>query len=114
MNLVQNVKTLSQAVKDDAISLKQALKILIGLQKVYSRKMAYLFDDSQSILKQISEPFEDQIKRESGSGDAADVQVTKTKQKRTKHEMHGHHPSTMKLDLKNSKWWNTGFNNNYL
>ena len=57
MNLVQNVKTLSQAVKDDAISLKQALKILIGLQKVYSRKMAYLFDDSQSILKQISEPF---------------------------------------------------------
>ena len=31
MNLVQNIATLNQAVKDETIPLKQALKILIGL-----------------------------------------------------------------------------------
>jgi hypothetical protein len=31
MNLVQNIKTLSQAVKDDSMPLKTALKVLIGL-----------------------------------------------------------------------------------
>lgn len=112
MNLVQNIKTLSQAVKDDTIPLKQALKILMGLQKVYQRKMAYLFDDSNSVLSQISSPFQmDGIKGESG-----DVQISKMKQqkRRKEGEIAGHNPSTMKLDLKNSKWWNTGFNNTYL
>ena len=35
MNLVQNIMTLSQAVKDETIPLPQALKILVGLQKVF-------------------------------------------------------------------------------
>jgi hypothetical protein len=39
----------------------------MGLQKVYQRKMAYLFDDSNSVLSQISSPFQmDGIKGESG------------------------------------------------
>jgi len=57
MNLVQNIATLNQAVKDETIPLKQALKILLGLQKVYQRRMAYLFDDSKFVLGQLEAPF---------------------------------------------------------
>lgn len=40
----------------------------------------------------------------------------KSKAKRRKEEagIHGFNAQTLKLDLKNSKWWNTGFNNDYL
>lgn len=31
--------------------------ILEGLQKVYTRKMAYLYDDSKYILNQLESPF---------------------------------------------------------
>lgn len=113
MNLVQNIRTLNQAVEDDTIPLKQALKILMGLQKVYQRRMAYLFDDSQYVLNQLMAPFQ----AEGVKGESSDVQVTKTNQKRRKENepgVHGLAAKTMKLDLKNSKWWNTGFNNTYL
>ena len=57
MNLVQNIQTLSQAVRDDHIPLKQALKILIGLQKVYTRRMTYLYDDTKFVLNELLAPF---------------------------------------------------------
>lgn len=74
MNLVQNIRTLNQAVEDDTIPLKQALKILMGLQKVYQRRMAYLFEDSQYVLNQLMAPFS----AEGVKGESNDVQVTKT------------------------------------
>lgn len=37
VNLIQNVQLLTQAVESDDMPLKQALQILEGLQKVYSR-----------------------------------------------------------------------------
>ena len=56
MNLVQNILTLKEAVDDDQIQLKQALKFLAGLQKVYIRRMIYLHDDSNYVLSQMLEP----------------------------------------------------------
>ena len=49
-------------------------------------------------------------------GESAEVQITKSKQQKRRKEdgIPGHNATTMKLDLKNSKWWNTGFNNTYL
>ena len=39
------------------IDLKKALLILIGLQKVYQRKMQYLYEDSKVFLHQLNDPF---------------------------------------------------------
>lgn len=53
MNLVQNIATLRQAVEDERMPLKQALKLLLGLQKVYLRRMTYLHEDSKMVLAQL-------------------------------------------------------------
>jgi len=76
MNLIQNVAALSQAIKDDTIPLKQATKILMGLQKVYQRKMAYLNEDSKYLLNQLESPFKDAhyVKGESEEAEAKKAQ----------------------------------------
>ena len=105
MNLVQNIQTLSQAVKDDHIPLKQALKILIGLQKVYVRRMSYLYDDTQVVLKELLAPISGEEKH------VKDEQIQMSKRKKKAGGIHGYQAPSMKLDLKNSKWWQPGFDN---
>ena len=115
MNLIQNIEMLNQAVSSEEIPLKQALMILEGLQKVYTRKMLYLFDDSKYILNQLESPFkmdaDYQVKESSG-----EVDKIKTTNKRKKEDpaAKGFQAHTLKLDLKNSKWWNVGFNTSVL
>ena len=57
MDLVQNIATFEAAVKEETIPLAQAIKILYGLQKVYVRKMSYLYEDSQFVLTSLDAPF---------------------------------------------------------
>ena len=86
---------------DDQISLKQALKILQGLQKVYLRMVGYLYDDSKFVLSELMAPFlKQEIKDEPAAG-----AVSKKKKTNAEPGIRGHQAFTMKLDLKNSKWW---------
>jgi hypothetical protein len=82
----------------------------MGLQKVYLRMISYLYDDSKFVLSELMAPF---IKHE-----IKDELVAASKKKKKPSVVapgiHGHAPFTMKLDLKNSKWWKAGFDNTYL
>lgn len=112
LNLIQNVQLLSEAVRTEEMPLKTAVMVLEGLQKVYTRKMAYLYDDSKYILNQLKAPF----KQAEYIKDSSEEVATKVKAKRKKEEtgVKGYQPQTLKLDLKNSKWWNAGFNTEVL
>ena len=80
--------------------------------------MTYLYEDSKFVLNQLESPFKHPepqlIKGESNEEQAS---PTKSKAKRRKENqpgIRGHNAQTLKLDLKNSKWWNTGFDTNML
>ena len=116
MNLVQNIQTLRQAVEDDRMPLKTAAQFLLGLQKVYLRRMMYLHEDSKSILTQLQEPF----KSEDAAGIKAEIKTenvtTKKKRRDGAAAAAASNPvrTSYKLDLKNSAWWKAGFTNAYL
>ena len=78
--------------------------------------MTYLYDDSKYVLESLESPFAQpaEVIKVKGEDDAP-IQQAKSKAKRRKDDgVHGFNAQTLKLDLKNSKWWNTGFNNEYL
>jgi hypothetical protein len=118
MNLIQNISLLNSAVQNEDIPLKKAIVILEGLSKVYSRKMAYLYDDSRFVLNQLDQPFKDLgtmfIKESMTAEEQHAVQRTKVKRRKEEEGIRGHQAQNMKLDLKNSKWWNVGFNTTIL
>lgn len=68
MDLAQNIAILRQAVDEEKVDLNSALKILMGLQKVYLRMIGYLHDDSKFVLGELQAPFkakdEDAVKGE--------------------------------------------------
>ena len=74
--------------------------------------IGYLYDDSKYVLNELMAPFiKHEIKDEPAPG------ITSKKKKKpsiVQPGIHGHAPFTMKLDLKNSKWWKAGFDNTYL
>ena len=81
--------------------------------------MAYLYEDSKYVLNQLESPFKGPqaqlIKGESADETAAVPAKSKAKRRKENEPgVQGHNPSTLKLDLKNSKWWNTGFDTNML
>ncbi len=81
--------------------------------------MIYLHDDSNYVLSQMLEPLkpkteidQKQLIREI-KGEIVEENTTKKKKKVDQAGIHGHNPSTFKLDLKNSLWWKPGFDNSY-
>lgn len=115
MNLPHNIRTLRQAIEDDHIPLKQSLKILDGVQKVYQRLLMYLYDDSKVVLHQMEEPFRAATGADADMKDEQESESpNKTKQKRKKESAAGAEPGVrgyqggsggMKLNLNNLKWW---------
>lgn len=112
MDLAQNISVLRQAVEDEQITLNKALKILVGLQKVYLRMIGYLHDDSKFILGELQAPFKAKDEEVVVKGEHLEA-GTKRKTNQQK-RLAGTNPmATMKLDLNNSKWWKSGFDNSY-
>lgn len=117
MDLAQNIFMLRQAVRDDRVKLQQALKIIVGLQKLYQRLLTYLYEDSQCILAELEDPFkevkdEPQVKTELNINE--NNENNKSKKRIKKDDGKAYNPATLKLDLKNSKWWHADFDNEYL
>lgn len=79
--------------------------------------MFYLLEDSKYILGQMEDPFavkgehnDLNIKREFDEDDTK-AQLSKKKKKKgeeNKGDLKGYQNATLKLDLKNSKWWQPG------
>ena len=86
---------------------------MLGLQKVYLRRIMYLHEDGKSMLGQLMEPFKQEVARELKKEMKLEEQPEKVS-KRKKKDGVGHHATNYKLDLKNSAWWKAGFDNAYL
>lgn len=76
-----------------------------------------MYEDSQCILAELEDPFkevkdEPQVKTELNINENEN---NKSKKRIKKDDANGkaYNPATLKLDLKNSKWWQPGFNNEY-
>ena len=72
-------------------------------------------------FKTKTEPKDQLAKTEDPIKEEGEQPEARSKQKKKKDSVYpagqalrGFHPQTMKLDLKNSKWWKTGFDNDYL
>jgi len=69
-------------------------------------------------FKTATEPKDQLTKTEDPIKEEGEPPEARSKQKKKKDSVNapdqafrGFHPQTMKLDLKNSKWWKTGFDN---
>ena len=76
-----------------------------------------MYEDSQCILAELEDPFkevkdEHQVKTELNINENNENK-SKKRIKKDDGNAKAYNPASLKLDLKNSKWWQPGFNNEY-